>query len=91
MLDLLAEAMVEAIYEGKAKGYLLDAYPMNLEQVRYREACIKYIFFELAFTGCCTLKQTKKQYFSLSLLAKLCKGEFEPHIICFKKLLYLES
>jgi hypothetical protein len=40
VLDLLAEAMVEAIYEGKAKGYLLDAYPMNLEQVRYREACI---------------------------------------------------
>jgi hypothetical protein len=33
VLDLLAEAMVEAIYEGKAKGYLLDAYPMNLEQV----------------------------------------------------------
>ena len=33
MLDLLAEAMVEAIYEGKAKGYMLDAYPMNLEQV----------------------------------------------------------
>ncbi len=39
VLDLLAEAMVEAIYEGKAKGYLLDAYPMNLEQVRYREVC----------------------------------------------------
>ncbi len=36
VLDLLAEAMVEAIYEGKAKGYLLDAYPMNLEQVRYK-------------------------------------------------------
>ncbi len=33
VLDLLAEAMVEAIYEGKAKGYMLDAYPMNLEQV----------------------------------------------------------
>ncbi len=43
VLDLLAEAMVEAIYEGKAKGYLLDAYPMNLEQVRYieRDVCIE--------------------------------------------------
>jgi hypothetical protein len=33
VLDLLAEAMVEAIYGGKAKGFMLDAYPMNLEQV----------------------------------------------------------
>jgi len=32
VLDLLAEAMVEALYGGKAKGFLLDAYPMNLEQ-----------------------------------------------------------
>ena len=33
VLDLLAEAMIKAIDEG-AKGYLLDAFPMNLEQAK---------------------------------------------------------
>ena len=34
VLDLVAEAMVKEVYGGKAKGFLLDAFPMNLEQVR---------------------------------------------------------
>ncbi len=51
VLDLLAEAMVEAIYEGKAKGYLLDAYPMNLEQVRYTvENYVSIKYFLKLFT-----------------------------------------
>ena len=33
MLDILAEAMVQSKYAGNEKGFLLDAYPMNLEQV----------------------------------------------------------
>merc|ERR1712198_116121 len=33
VLDLLAEAMINAIDE-KANGYLLDAFPMNLEQAQ---------------------------------------------------------
>ena len=33
-MDLVAEAMVKEVYGGKAKGFLLDAFPMNLEQVR---------------------------------------------------------
>jgi len=32
VLDLLAEAMVENLYGGNSKGFLIDAYPMNLEQ-----------------------------------------------------------
>jgi len=32
VLDLIAEAMVQDVYGGKAKGFLLDAFPWNLEQ-----------------------------------------------------------
>merc|ERR1712130_51090 len=32
VLHLLTEAMVEKIYGGKAKGFLLDAFPCNLDQ-----------------------------------------------------------
>jgi adenylate kinase len=32
VMDLIAEAMVQEVYGGKAKGFLLDAFPWNLEQ-----------------------------------------------------------
>jgi len=32
VLDLIAEAMVQELYGGKAKGFLLDAFPWNLDQ-----------------------------------------------------------
>merc|ERR1712126_259403 len=40
VLDLLAEAMVENLYGGKAKGFLIDAYPMNLQQATAFESYI---------------------------------------------------
>jgi len=40
VLDLLAEAMVENLYSGKAKGFLIDAYPMNLQQAESFESFI---------------------------------------------------
>jgi adenylate kinase len=40
VLDLLAEAMVTALYGGKTKGFMLDAYPMNLEQASAFESYI---------------------------------------------------
>ena len=43
-MDLLAEAMVLDIYGGKSKGFMLDAYPMNLEQVEE----VKNITFSVA-------------------------------------------
>ena len=39
VLDLLAEAMIKAIDDG-AKGYLLDAFPLNLEQAKEFEEFI---------------------------------------------------
>lgn len=51
VLDLLAEAMIKAIDE-KAKGFLLDAFPMNLEQAQAFEEFIgspsKIIYLSLA-------------------------------------------
>merc|ERR1712110_1236829 len=51
VLDLLAEAMIKAIDEG-AKGYLLDAFPMNIEQAEAFESFIgipaKIIYLSLA-------------------------------------------
>jgi len=32
VLDLIAEAMVQEVYGGKCKGFLLDAFPWHLEQ-----------------------------------------------------------
>jgi len=32
VLDLIAEAMVQGVYGGNTKGFLLDAFPWNLEQ-----------------------------------------------------------
>ena len=50
-MDLLAEAMIKAIDE-KAKGFLLDAFPMNLEQAQAFEEFIgspsKIIYLSLA-------------------------------------------
>jgi len=40
VLDLLAEALVENLYGGKAKGFLIDAYPMNLQQATAFESYI---------------------------------------------------
>merc|ERR1711970_513197 len=40
VLDLLAEALVENLYSGKAKGFLIDAYPMNLQQAESFESFI---------------------------------------------------
>lgn len=40
VLDLLAEAMVESLYGGKTMGFLIDAYPMNLEQAAAFESYI---------------------------------------------------
>ena len=40
-MDLVAEAMVKEVYGGKAKGFLLDAFPMNLEQVRSEDQAEK--------------------------------------------------
>jgi len=39
VLDLLAEAMIKAIDDG-AKGYLLDAFPLNLDQAKAFEEFI---------------------------------------------------
>jgi len=39
VLDLLAEAMIKAIDDG-AKGYLLDAFPLNLDQAKEFEEFI---------------------------------------------------
>ena len=51
VLDLLAEAMIKAIDEG-AKGYLLDAFPINIEQAEAFESFIgnpaKIIYLSLA-------------------------------------------
>ena len=51
MLDLLAEAMIKAIDE-KTEGFLLDAFPMNLEQAQAFEEFIgspaKLIYLSLA-------------------------------------------
>ena len=51
VLDLLAEAMITAIDEHKA-GYLLDAFPLNLDQAAAFEAFIgppsKVIYLSLA-------------------------------------------
>ena len=51
MLDLLAEAMIKAIDE-KTEGFLLDAFPMNLEQAQAFEQFIgspaKLIYLSLA-------------------------------------------
>merc|ERR1711936_970957 len=33
VLHLLTEAMVDKIYGGKAKGFLLDAFPCNIDQL----------------------------------------------------------
>ena len=50
-MDLLAEAMIKAIDEG-AEGYLLDAFPMNIEQAEAFESFIgspaKIIYLSLA-------------------------------------------
>ena len=50
-MDLLAEAMIKAIDEG-AKGYLLDAFPINIEQAEAFESFIgnpaKIIYLSLA-------------------------------------------
>jgi len=40
VLDILAEAMVQSKYAGNEKGFLLDAYPMNLEQAAAFESFI---------------------------------------------------
>jgi len=40
VLDLLAEAMVQSVYGGNDKGFLIDAYPMNLEQAAAFESYI---------------------------------------------------
>lgn len=40
VLDLLAEAMVNEIYTGKAKGFLLDNFPMNLEEAEAFESYV---------------------------------------------------
>ena len=51
VLDLLAEAMIKAIDE-KCEGYLLDAFPINLEQAKAFEEFIgsptKIIYLSLA-------------------------------------------
>merc|ERR550532_1530556 len=51
VLDLLAEAMIKAIDEGAA-GYLLDAFPINLEQAKAFEEFIgsptRIIYLSLA-------------------------------------------
>merc|ERR1712045_834692 len=51
VLDLLAEAMIKAIDDG-AKGYLLDAFPINIEQAEAFESFIgnpaKIIYLSLA-------------------------------------------
>ena len=51
VLDLLAEAMIKAIDEG-AKGFLLDAFPMNIEQAEAFESFIgipaKIVYLSLA-------------------------------------------
>ncbi len=68
VLDLLAEAMVEAIYEGKAKGYLLDAYPMNLEQVRYTCTVENYVSIKYFFNCLHRVLYIQEQKNKLSLL-----------------------
>merc|ERR1712029_82062 len=40
VLHLLTEAMVEKIYGGKAKGFLLDAFPCNLDQAEAFESLV---------------------------------------------------
>eukprot|EP00092_Neocalanus_flemingeri_P021719 GFUD01023561.1.p1 GENE.GFUD01023561.1~~GFUD01023561.1.p1 ORF type:complete len:200 (+),score=50.47 GFUD01023561.1:131-730(+) len=40
VLDLLAEAMVNDIHGGKNKGFLLDAFPINLEQAEAFESYV---------------------------------------------------
>merc|ERR1712241_1438371 len=40
VLPLLPEAMVEKIYGGKAKGFLLDAFPCNLDQAESFESLV---------------------------------------------------
>merc|ERR1711936_394537 len=40
VLHLLTEAMVEKIYGGKAKGFLLDAFPCNLDQAETFESLV---------------------------------------------------
>merc|ERR1712179_174613 len=40
VLGLLAEAMVSTIYGGKAKGFLLDAFPQSLEQADAFESLV---------------------------------------------------
>merc|ERR1712110_1006389 len=40
VLHLLTEAMVDKIYGGKAKGFLLDAFPCNLDQAEAFESLV---------------------------------------------------
>ena len=51
VLDLLAEAMIKAI-DDKCEGYLLDAFPINLEQAKAFEEFIgsptRIIYLSLA-------------------------------------------
>lgn len=40
VLDLVAEAMVKAVYGGKAKGFVMDGFPLDCEQATLFEANI---------------------------------------------------